>query len=159
MQEGSEGGYQTGQITRSHKPTHRVVEIDCCHPPSLNCIELLRWRKTALASPTSSLPKPASTSMSPIRARASQIYCSQAATPAVMEPVWPVPPQRGEKLGGWQAQKKGLKLAGFLLLSKLKRLPFHSAKPLGQAESWYWCVCVSVCLFVCLFVPPSSLDL
>ena len=23
---------------------------------------------------------------------------------------------------------------------------FHSARPLGQAESWYWCVCLSVCL-------------
>ena len=34
---------------------------------------------------------------------------------------------------------------------------FHSARPLGLAKSWYWCVCVIVCLFVC--PPPSSLDL
>ena len=26
------------------------------------------------------------------------------------------------------------------------------ARPLGQAESWYWCVCLSVCLFVCVCV-------
>ena len=26
---------------------------------------------------------------------------------------------------------------------------FHSARPLGQAESWYWCECVSVCVSVC----------
>ena len=25
---------------------------------------------------------------------------------------------------------------------------------LGQAKSWYWCVCVSVCLSVCLSAPP-----
>ena len=35
---------------------------------------------------------------------------------------------------------------------------FHSAQPLGQAESWYWCVCLYVCLFVCVcvFVGPPT---
>ena len=30
---------------------------------------------------------------------------------------------------------------------------FHSARPLGHAQSWYWCVCLSVCLYVC---PPPA---
>ena len=31
---------------------------------------------------------------------------------------------------------------------------FHSARPLGQVESWYWSVCLSVCMSVCLPPPP-----
>ena len=37
-------------------------------------------------------------------------------------------------------------------------LGFHSARPLGQAESWYWFVCPSVCMCVCLSVRPPTLD-
>ena len=34
---------------------------------------------------------------------------------------------------------------------------FHPARPLGQAESWYWCICLSVC--VCLYICPSRRSL
>ena len=34
--------------------------------------------------------------------------------------------------------------------------PFHSAWPLGQAESWYWCVCLFVCVCVCVCPQPPQ---
>ena len=36
----------------------------------------------------------------------------------------------------------------------LPRQVFTCPWPLGQAESWYWCVCWSVCLSVCLHASP-----
>ena len=33
-------------------------------------------------------------------------------------------------------------------------LSFHSAWPLSQAESWYWCVCFFVCVCACRSVCP-----
>ena len=46
------------------------------------------------------------------------------------------------------------------LARKEKHKYFHSARPLGQAKSWFWCVCLCDCMFLCLFVclsPPQYL--
>ena len=43
-----------------------------------------------------------------------------------------------------------------ILLSQCIYPYFHSARPLGKAESWYWCVCLSVCVSVCVSVCPPS---
>ena len=35
---------------------------------------------------------------------------------------------------------------------------FHLARPLGQANSWYCCVCLCLCVSVYLSVPPHAIQ-